>query len=145
MLYGGCSSVVERLLVEQDVAGSNPVSHPTHFISPHHDQLRSYVETNIVEAGPFERVVTVQIENTALESAKDEAAKRLSKDMKVKGFRPGKVPRKVVEATVGSDKLRSEAIEVALPGIVADARPRSSLRRAARERRNAGGRRRGHR
>ncbi len=89
------------------------------------------METNIVEAGPFERVVTVQIENTALESAKDEAAKRLSKDMKVKGFRPGKVPRKVVEATLGADKLRSEAIDVALPGIVADALTEADLRPAA--------------
>ncbi len=89
------------------------------------------METNIVEAGPFERVVTVQIENAALESAKDEAAKQLSKDMKVKGFRPGKVPRKVVEATVGPDKLRSEAIDVALPGIVADALTEADLRPAA--------------
>ena len=89
------------------------------------------METNIVEAGPFERVVTVQIEKAALESAKDEAAKRLSKDMNVKGFRPGKVPRKVVEATVGPDKLRSEAIDVALPGIVAEALTEADLRPAA--------------
>jgi trigger factor len=89
------------------------------------------VETNIVEAGPFERVVTVQIGNTALESAKDEAAKRLSQDLKVKGFRPGRVPRKVVEATVGPAKLRSEAIDVALPGIVSDALTEADLRPAA--------------
>ena len=89
------------------------------------------METTIAEAGPFERVVTVQIEDTALESAKDEAAKRLGKDLKVKGFRPGKVPRKVVEATVGPDRLRSEAIDVALPSIVADALTEAELRPAA--------------
>ncbi len=89
------------------------------------------METNIVEAGPFERVLTVQIEPAALESAKDEAARRLSKDMKVKGFRPGKVPRKVVEATLGAAKLRSEAIDVALPGIVAEALTAADLRPAA--------------
>ncbi len=27
-LHGGCSSMAERLPVEQDVAGSTPVSHP---------------------------------------------------------------------------------------------------------------------
>lgn len=27
-IYGGCSSAVERLSVEQEVAGSIPVSHP---------------------------------------------------------------------------------------------------------------------
>ena len=89
------------------------------------------METTIAEAGPFERVVTVQIDNSSLETAKDEAARRLSKDLKVKGFRPGKVPRKVVEATVGADKLRSEAIDVALPGIVAEALTAADIRPAA--------------
>jgi trigger factor len=89
------------------------------------------VETTIAEAGPFERVVTVQIEDAALERAKDEAAKRLGKDLKVKGFRPGKIPRKVVEATVGAARLRSEAIDVALPAIVADALTAADLRPAA--------------
>jgi len=89
------------------------------------------VETNIVEAGPFERLVTVEIANAALESAKNEAARRLSKDLKVKGFRPGKVPRKVVEATLGADRVRSEAIDVALPGIVAEALTAADLRPAA--------------
>ena len=32
--YGGCSSAVERLTVAQDVAGSNPVSHPKHECPP---------------------------------------------------------------------------------------------------------------
>ncbi|MBT8201993.1 MAG: trigger factor [Acidimicrobiia bacterium] len=89
------------------------------------------METTIAEAGPFERVVTVQIDNSSLETAKDEAARRLSKDLKVKGFRPGKVPRKVVEATVGADKLRSEAIDVALPGLVAEALTEADIRPAA--------------
>jgi trigger factor len=89
------------------------------------------VETTIADAGPFERVVTVQIEDAALERAKDEAARRLGKDLKVKGFRPGKIPRKVVEATVGAARLRSEAIDVALPGIVADALTEADLRPAA--------------
>ena len=89
------------------------------------------METTIAEAGPFERVVTVQIEDAALESAKNEAAKRLGKDLNVKGFRPGKIPRKVVEATVGPDRLRSEAIDVALPAIVADALTEADLQPAA--------------
>jgi len=89
------------------------------------------VETEVEEApSPFERVVTVQIGNEALDTASDEAARRLSKDMKVKGFRPGKIPRKVVEATIGSDKLRSEAIDVALPTVVAEALTEADLQPA---------------
>ena len=87
--------------------------------------------TNIAEAGPFERIVTVQIDDAALETAKNEAARRLSKDLNVKGFRPGKVPRKVVEATLGADRVRSEAIDVALPGVVAEALTEADLRPAA--------------
>jgi trigger factor len=79
------------------------------------------LQTTITESGPFERVLTITIENDALDDAKKEAARRLSKDMKVKGFRPGKVPYKVVEATVGDEVLRQEAIEVALPRIVTEA------------------------
>lgn len=86
--------------------------------------------TETEEASRFERVVTVQIGNEALESASAEAARRLSKDLKVKGFRPGKVPRKVVEATVGVERLRSEAIDVALPGVVAEALTEADLRPA---------------
>ncbi len=86
--------------------------------------------TSIVEAGPYERVVTLQIEDSVLESAKDAAAKRLSQDLKLKGFRPGKAPTKVVEATVGADKLRSEAIDLTLPSLVGEALTEAGLRPA---------------
>ena len=86
--------------------------------------------TSIVEAGPYERVVTLQIDESVLESAKDEAAKRLSQDLKLKGFRPGKAPTKVVEATVGADRLRSDAIDLALPGLVGEALTEAGLRPA---------------
>lgn len=88
------------------------------------------METTIEEAGPFERVLTVHIENDALESAKDEAARRLAKDLNIKGFRKGKAPRRVVEATVGEDKLRSEAIDVALPNVVGEALTDADIRPA---------------
>jgi trigger factor len=85
------------------------------------------VTTSIVEAGPYERVVTLQIDDSVLESAKDKAAKRLSQDLKLKGFRPGKAPTRVVEATVGAERLRSEAIDLALPGLVGEALTEAGL------------------
>ena len=88
------------------------------------------METTIEEAGPFERVLTVHIEKNALETAKDEAARRLSQDLKIKGFRQGKAPRRVVEATVGTEKLRSEAIDVALPDVVGEALTEAEIRPA---------------
>jgi len=79
------------------------------------------LNTNVTDAGPFEKLLTLQVAEEDLEAAKSQAARRLSRDLKIKGFRPGKAPRRVVEATVGSERLRSEAIDDLLPSLVADA------------------------
>ena len=70
---------------------------------------------SVREAGPFERVVGFELSNAEIDAAKASAARRLSQDLKLKGFRPGKAPRPVVEAAVGTARLRSEAIEDAIP------------------------------
>lgn len=67
------------------------------------------------EAGRFERLVNVNLTEAEIDAAKSAAARRLSKDLKLHGFRPGKAPRPVVEAAVGSARLRSEAIEDLIP------------------------------
>ena len=79
------------------------------------------MNTNVTDAGPFEKLLTLQVAEADLEVAKSQAARRLSKDLKIKGFRPGKAPRRIVEATVGKERLRSEAIDDLLPKLVADA------------------------
>ncbi len=88
------------------------------------------MQTKLTESGPFERLLTVSIDESELESAKEKAARRLSKEMRVKGFRPGKVPRRIVEQMVGSDRLRSEALEEALPDIVGSALDEAEIRPA---------------
>jgi trigger factor len=79
------------------------------------------VTGNATELGPFERQITVAIDGEKLEAAKTRAARRWSKDMKIKGFRPGKAPRQIVENAVGSDRLKEEAIEEVLPELVSSA------------------------
>ena len=79
------------------------------------------METDVVEAGPFERLLTLRLEEPELEVAKDRVSRKLSKEINIKGFRPGKAPRAVVERMVGSERLRGEAIEEALPEAVARA------------------------
>ncbi len=79
------------------------------------------MQTQLTEAGQFERMLTLTLEEDEIETAKETAARKLSQDMKIKGFRPGKAPRAVVERMVGGAALRSEAIDVALPGAVGDA------------------------
>lgn len=70
---------------------------------------------SVREAGPFERVVGFELTNAEIEAAKAAAARRLGHDLRLKGFRPGKAPRPVIEAAVGAERLRSEAIEDAIP------------------------------
>jgi trigger factor len=67
------------------------------------------------EVGPFERLVVVNLSDADIDAAKNAAARRLSKDLKLAGFRPGKAPRPVVEAAVGAARLRTEAIEDLIP------------------------------
>ncbi len=74
----------------------------------------------ITESGRFERLVGFEITDQELDDAKTLAAKRLAKDMRVPGFRPGRAPRRVVEASVGAERLRSEAIDDAIPPKLTD-------------------------
>ena len=85
------------------------------------------MHTEVSETGRYERTLTVQLEEAELEAAKTKAAQNLSKEMKIKGFRPGKAPRSIVERMVGADHLRSEAIEVAIPETVGSAIDESGL------------------
>ncbi len=85
------------------------------------------MQTELTEAGPYEQMLTLTLEESELEGAKDKAARKLSMDMKIKGFRPGKAPRAMVERMVGPDNLRSEAIDEALPEAVGDALRESEL------------------
>lgn len=85
------------------------------------------MHTEVNETGRFERTLTIQLEESELEDAKVKAARKLSKQMKIKGFRPGKAPRSIVERMVGKDEFRSEAIEVAIPDTVGSAIDESGL------------------
>lgn len=76
------------------------------------------MQTEVTEAGPFERLMTLHIDESELDSAKSAAARKLSGQMKIPGFRPGKAPRQVVERMVGEETLRREAIDEALPELV---------------------------
>ncbi len=76
------------------------------------------MQTEVNESGRFERTLTVRLENEELAQAKQRAARKISKSMKIKGFRPGKAPLGVVERMAGADYVRSEAIEEAIQDVV---------------------------
>ncbi len=63
----------------------------------------------------------VEVGDTALGPAIDATYKRLSTEIKVPGFRKGKVPRQLIDSRVGPTYVRREAIEEALPTLLRDA------------------------
>lgn len=76
--------------------------------------------TTITETGPFERLVKFSIPEDAITEAKKGAARRLAEGVKIHGFRPGKAPLPIIEATVGPERVRKEAIDDALPKVLTD-------------------------
>ena len=67
--------------------------------------------TTVTETSAFERRVRFQLSDDQINEAKKGAARKLAQEVKIHGFRPGKAPVPIVEATVGKERVRQEAIE----------------------------------
>ena len=59
----------------------------------------------------------VEAPESAIDSALAAAYKRWAEEIKVPGFRKGKVPRQLIDARVGPDLVREEALRDALPDL----------------------------
>jgi trigger factor len=66
--------------------------------------------------------LSVEIDEGEIDEALDGVMSRLAREVRVPGFRPGKVPRRVIEARMGgAAALRGEALREALPDFYARA------------------------
>ena len=77
-------------------------------------------ETVINDAGPFEKMVSFEIPFSALDRAMNRAARRISREVNIPGFRRGRAPRRLVERRVGTEQLRSDALEELVPARVGE-------------------------
>ncbi len=59
--------------------------------------------------------LSVSVEAARVDAAIDEAARELAAQVKIPGFRPGRVPRRVLESRLGRDAVLQEAVRDALP------------------------------
>ena len=75
--------------------------------------------------------LTVDVSPHELEHAVEHAASDLSGSVRIPGFRKGKVPRQVLLANVGRDRLWAEAVESHIGGWFWNAAARSRLRPVA--------------
>lgn len=65
--------------------------------------------------------VSVDIEAEEFEEKLDEAFRKLARQVRLPGFRPGKAPRRVLEARLGPQAARGEALSDAVPEYYAQA------------------------
>ncbi|MGI8710653.1 MAG: trigger factor [Acidimicrobiales bacterium] len=65
--------------------------------------------------------VSVEVDGTEFEKEVDAAFRRIAKEVRLPGFRPGKAPRRLLEARIGTEAARGDALEHALPGYFAEA------------------------
>jgi trigger factor len=65
--------------------------------------------------------LTVEVDEDELRKAVDETFRRLQREVSVPGFRPGKVPRRLLEVRLGAHAIRAEVIRHALPDYYAQA------------------------
>jgi trigger factor len=87
--------------------------------------------TQVEELGGNRVRLTVDVSPHELEHAVEHAADDLAGSVKIPGFRKGKVPRQVLLANVGRDRLWVEAVESHIGGWFWNAAARSRLRPVA--------------
>ena len=65
--------------------------------------------------------LTVEVEPERVRAAFDAAARELAKQVRIKGFRPGKAPRALLEQQLGSGAIASAAMDASLSDLYAEA------------------------
>ena len=71
--------------------------------------------------------LSVEVDEQEFEQALDAAFKRIAREVRIPGFRPGKAPRQLIEARIGSEAARQEALRDALPNYYAKALQESDI------------------
>jgi trigger factor len=77
--------------------------------------METQLKTKTSELGDSRVRVEVEVEPAAVDRALSQAAANLGRDLKIPGFRKGKVPPQVVLQRVGREAVLDEAVRQALP------------------------------
>jgi trigger factor len=59
--------------------------------------------------------LSIEVDEQEFEKAVDAAYRKIAREVRIPGFRPGKAPRRILEARLGKESGRSEALRDALP------------------------------
>jgi trigger factor len=88
------------------------------------------MQVSVETTGALERRIEVSVPRERIEQAIDERLKRVSRTAKLKGFRPGKVPLKVVKQQFGA-QVRQEVLSDLMQSSFAEAVTQQKLNPAA--------------
>ncbi len=73
------------------------------------------VNSTVVIKGPTQVQLNIEVPQEELQTLKSDTLKRLAQEVKVPGFRKGKVPSQVMESRIGKETIRQEILADALP------------------------------
>ncbi|MGH9278274.1 MAG: trigger factor, partial [Acidimicrobiales bacterium] len=59
--------------------------------------------------------LSIEVEEAEFDQALDAAFRKIAREVRVPGFRPGKAPRRLIEARIGPKVARQEALREVLP------------------------------
>lgn len=65
--------------------------------------------------------VSVEVDETEFDKDIDAAFRKIAQEVRLPGFRPGKAPRKILEARIGLEPAREQALRDGIPGYLARA------------------------
>src|SRR5690242_15147273 len=71
--------------------------------------------------------MTIEVPAAVVDATYDRVLNRLASRAKIEGFRPGRAPRQLVEARIGSAALREEVVETIVPEVLTQAMREQSI------------------
>src|SRR5579862_2305718 len=77
--------------------------------------------STLTQLAPTQVALEFSITDAELAAAEERAFRRLAKNVRLPGFRKGKVPRRIFEQTYGSATLANEAVDEVVPDLYAKA------------------------
>jgi trigger factor len=86
------------------------------------------VKSTVEKLSPTRVRINVEVPFTELEPDFDRAFKELAKQVRLPGFRPGKAPRKLLEARIGREVMLDQVVGDAVPGRYSEAVTSSDVR-----------------
>ncbi|HVN52664.1 MAG TPA: trigger factor [Acidimicrobiales bacterium] len=79
------------------------------------------MKTSVTELEDNKVKLSVEVDEQEFEAALDAAFRKIAREVRIPGFRPGKAPRRLLEARLGEGVARGEALRDAIPDYYAKA------------------------